>query len=354
MIFKLRHAFVILITCVVVAYIYFSAQTEPQFIKFLERKQTYNYNHIFDIEVNYVINNNCTTRRAIKLIQIVTSFAGNVEARSALRRAYSQEELLSLGVYRVFLLANLRPGVHEVTQQAIDNENQRFNDIVQGDFYENYRNLTYKHIMGIRWAVTQCRAQYIIKMDDDIIVDMYSLIQVIDSKEKTSFDIFGYIFKYMRPIRIKANKWYVTKEEFAGNTYPTFVSGWLYVITFKAAEQILGALRSESYFWIDDVFVTGVLAQKSNLKMENAQEYFTTNPEYFECCMRDKVKCGFIVGPSGGDYNINIEFQKHAKNCNVKNCSRYTNGKTFKNSCVVSKKLPSIGKGFAKLDVIKL
>lgn len=354
MVLKLRYALIILISSVIVVYIYFSVQTDHQYIKFLEYSESFNSSLIFDLEIKYVINNNCTTNGAIKLIQIVTSFAGNVEARSALRRAYSKEELRVLGVYRVFLLAKLRPGIHEVTQNAIDNENARYNDIVQGDFFENYRNLTYKHLMGIRWAVSECQAQFIIKMDDDIVVDMYSLKEIIDSKEKTNFDILGYIFKFMRPIRVKANKWFVTKDEFALNTYPTFVSGWLYVIAFKSAKNILGALESERYFWIDDVFVTGVLAQKVNLKMENAQEYFTTNPEYFDCCMRDKVKCGFVVGPSGGDYNLNIEFQKHAKMCYENSCSRYTDGKTFENSCIVSKKLPSIGKGFAKLDVIKL
>uniref|UniRef100_A0A1B6LE77 Hexosyltransferase n=1 Tax=Graphocephala atropunctata TaxID=36148 RepID=A0A1B6LE77_9HEMI len=357
MIFKYKYVLIILLTVIFVVYVLFTQYNdEPQYLRFVKYTQTYNSTHIFDLKFDYVIKNNCTKDGAIKAIQIVTSFTGNVEARSALRRAYPKDELENLGVYRVFLLAMLKPGVSEVTQNAVLHENNRYNDIVQGNFLEHYRNLTYKHIMGLRWAATECGAEYIIKMDDDIIVDMYSLMNLLDSKRKTTdFDFLGYTFKDMRPIRLEANKWYVTEDEFTPDSYPVFVSGWLYVIKSDSAKKLLNALRSERYFWIDDVFVTGVLAEKAHLSYENMQEYFTTNPEYFECCLRDKVKCGFIVGPSGGDYSINIDFQVHSKMCHEhNNCTTYSNGKTFRNSCVVSRKFPPIGKGFAKLDVVKL
>ncbi|XP_046665738.1 beta-1,3-galactosyltransferase 5 [Homalodisca vitripennis] len=355
MIFKYRYILMSLTTIIIVVYVFFTYHTEPQYMRFVKYTETYNSTHIFDLKFNYIISNNCTKDGAIRTIQIVTSFTGNVEARSALRRAYPKEELAKLGVYRVFLLAMLKPGVSEVNQNAVLHENNRYNDIVQGNFLENYRNLTYKHIMGLRWAVTQCRADYIIKMDDDIITDMYSLMELIHTKSNTNFDLLGYVFKDMRPIRIEANKWYVTEDEYRSDSYPSFVSGWMYVIRSGSAKKLLTALKFERYFWIDDVLVTGVLAEKAELGFEDMQEYFTTNPEYFECCMRDKVKCGFVVGPSGGDYNINIDFQVHSKMCHEQNnCTSYKNGKTFRNSCVVSRKFPPIGKGFAKLDVIKL
>lgn len=347
---------IILTIIVIVVYIVFLKSEEQDYLKFVNIQSVQlprDSNQLFDLDLNYVIANNCTDDKTIDTIQIVTSFAGNVEARSALRRAYPQSLLTDLGVYRVFLLALLKSGVSEVTQNAILNENERFNDIVQGNFIENYRNLTYKHLMGIKWAITKCHASYIVKMDDDIISDMYSLVKTVRAKS-SPHDILGYILKDLRPIRLKANKWYVTKEEYSLPSYPTFVSGWLYVMSFSAATKLTNAIEREKYFWIDDVFVTGVLARKMNLVLEDMSEYFTLNPEYFECCMRDKVECGFFVGPSGGDYNLNIDFQKHSEMCHVTNCTRYTNGKTFKNSCVVSRKLPSIGKGLANLNVIRL
>ncbi|XP_054262860.1 beta-1,3-galactosyltransferase 5 [Macrosteles quadrilineatus] len=354
MMFKYKYIFAVLVAVIITLYIFFTSYTEPEYLRFVEFTPSFNSTNILGLELTYVVRNNCTRESGIRAIQIVTSYAGNIEARSSLRRAYPKEELGKLGIYRVFLLAMLKPGVSEVSQNAILHETERYNDIVQGDFIENYRNLTYKHLMGIRWAVTECEADYVIKMDDDIIVDMYSLMKLVESKEKTKYDIMGYIFKDMRPIRLTANKWYVTEDEYEANSYPTFVSGWLYVLRFNSAKKLLTPLKHERYFWIDDVFVTGMLAEKVNVCFENMEEYFTTNPEYFECCMRDEVECGFIVGPSGGDYNINIDFQKHSEKCFNSNCTQYKNGKTFRNSCVVSRKRPPIGKGFAKLDVVKL
>lgn len=57
---------------------------------------------------------------------------GHDEIRSAHRYAISQETLSDLGFQRVFLLAEIPWHDKFITQQAIDNENNRFNDIVQG------------------------------------------------------------------------------------------------------------------------------------------------------------------------------------------------------------------------------
>lgn len=332
-----------------------------KFIKLpLSKSNNINESVLIDIPFHYLINNNCamTLRNndKIETILIVTSYAENVESRSALRRAYPEEHLSQYGIYRVFLLAALKERLSEISQNAIINENERFHDIIQGNFQEAYRNLTYKHLMGLKWAVSMClNIKYVIKMDDDIIVDMYSLLNVINVKfYKHKSSIVGYVFNNMRPIRIKANKWYVTKEEYASNEYPTFVSGWLYVTDFKTAEKLVAQSTSVPYFWIDDVYITGILAKVANVTFINVNKYFTTNPEYFECCIRDRVYCGFIVTPSGGDNDLQIRAQKHLYRCYMEGCSHYKPGKTLKNSCVTKRKLPSIGKGFAKLDLIKL
>lgn len=317
-----------------------------------------NDNVLINLPFMYLIQNNCSFNNLskIEIIQIVTSYAGNVEARSALRRAYPKDHLQLLGIYRVFLLAALKTGTSEVTQNAIINENERFNDLIQGNFVEAYKNLTYKHVMGLNWAVKYCNnVNYIIKMDDDIVVNIYYLLNLIKLNYKNkNVDMLGYIFNNMRPIRIKANKWYVTKKEYDGNIYPSFLSGWLYVVSFKTAQILVNLSTQTPFFWIDDVYITGILTNKANVKFENLGEYFTTNPEYFECCIRDKVQCDIVAGPNGGDNNLQILFQKHALKCHNSGCKNYTNGKFLNNSCITQRKLPPLGKGLPQLNVIKL
>ena len=82
-------------------------------------------------------------------------------------------------------------------QESIAKENEIHHDLVQGDFLDTYRNLSYKNIMGQLWASEFCeqvggdetdevsadwlcvvKAQFILKTDDDQYVDLYEALVV--------------------------------------------------------------------------------------------------------------------------------------------------------------------------------
>lgn len=94
-------------------------------------------------------------------IIIVTSNARNVGLRSAQREAFPSFELSKKAMKRVFLLArDDRIGnnsAEEKLKQVIQNENEIYKDIILGDFQEDYKNLTYKHLMGLSWVATYCK-----------------------------------------------------------------------------------------------------------------------------------------------------------------------------------------------------
>ena len=57
----------------------------------------------------------------------------------------------------------------------------RYKDILQIDFQDSYRNLTLKSMLSFRWAVDECSSfQYILKTDDDMIVNFDVLIDQLD------------------------------------------------------------------------------------------------------------------------------------------------------------------------------
>ena len=100
-----------------------------------------------------MINSDCgDTRSERKMVIVVTSNARNAALRSSQRAAFPGDYLEARGVRRVFLLA-LDP---EVSQGDIMAEDEAHGDIVQGNFREHYRHLGYKHIMGLKWAVSHC------------------------------------------------------------------------------------------------------------------------------------------------------------------------------------------------------
>lgn len=134
--------------------------------------------NLFDISnFTYIIkplDNYCNNYPLV--IFIITSFYRNIETRSAIRRAYYIKKLAHFNFKKVFLLG-IGPDNKYVNVKAIQNEASRFGDIVQGNFIEAYRNLTYKHVMGLKWISENCSsAKYVIKMDDDIVINLIGIL----------------------------------------------------------------------------------------------------------------------------------------------------------------------------------
>ena len=64
----------------------------------------------------------------------------------------------------------------ENIQRSLEEESQEYGDLVQGDFLDNYHNLSYKGIMGNLWVAEFCsQAEFLVKTDDDMFVDMYEV-----------------------------------------------------------------------------------------------------------------------------------------------------------------------------------
>lgn len=264
-----------------------------------------------------------------KLIILVTSHFHNVEARSAMRRTFNTTNLHALSVKRVFLLGTVTSD-KSTSQASIENESIRFQDILQGNFVEAYRNLTYKHIMGLKWATDHCyNANYVIKMDDDIVIDLRRIIKDLNKRvlleNKKNFTLLaGYALENMVPKRDPANKWFVTHEEYPEDTYPTFLSGWFYITNPTTAKLLILASKMHQYFWIDDTLITGIFAKFLEIKHVNLAKFYTLHTEFVWCCIDDYVnhhlECPFFVGPNGGDANLFIEFNKAVGHCSVEKC----------------------------------
>ena len=72
---------------------------------------------------------------------------------------------------------------------AIQYENEIYHDIIQEDFLDSYKNLTYKGIMALKWVSTFCsNTKYILKVDDDIVVNTFTLLNHLKYLDKHQVD----------------------------------------------------------------------------------------------------------------------------------------------------------------------
>ncbi|XP_071441922.1 beta-1,3-galactosyltransferase 1 [Hetaerina americana] len=321
----------------------------------------------------YLINNQAcmdNLQSNVQAVMIITSHAGNVATRQAHRLALPKELLFSIGVRRVFLLAvssgkESSQTYKAIKQQEIFNEDVINGDLIQGNFKEAYRNLTYKHMMGLEWVSKFCQmANYVIKMDDDIILDIFQLLKTLPNvlDNRNNF-LLGYMLKGMKPIRNPTNKWFVSEKEYPKAYYPPFLSGWMYVTTPEVVSKIVWNSQQNkhissqknsyrSFFWIDDVFVTGILSRQAGVELIDFSKYFAIHPQYLQCCIETAVisrshktsmpelnSCEFIVGPSGGDMELLQKFIKEAKWCwrSDKLCGKSTYFSQMAKTCVVGR-----------------
>ncbi|KAF9405943.1 hypothetical protein HW555_013507 [Spodoptera exigua] len=137
-----------------------------------------NYNQLIDIDdFTFIINPQpCENYPAgFLLMIIVTSNPTNNENRRVIRNTWGKNHDTTKVVFLVGLSNNI-----SISNQII-NESNSYGDIVQGNFIDAYRNMTYKHVMGLKWIVHHCpKVKYILKADDDILVNSPQMLRFWD------------------------------------------------------------------------------------------------------------------------------------------------------------------------------
>jgi len=137
------------------------------------------------------------------------------------------------------------------------------------EFGDTYRNLSQKHLMGYHWAMTFCpNSTYVLKADDDAFIDIDQLFEYVNRtytlEDHNSGILLCNVFPQgTKPSRDPQSKWFVSPEEYEPSTYPKYCGGLAYLITPNLIRRLYheAAASGAKYFWVDDVFVTGILRE---------------------------------------------------------------------------------------------
>ncbi|XP_042239644.1 LOW QUALITY PROTEIN: lactosylceramide 1,3-N-acetyl-beta-D-glucosaminyltransferase A-like [Homarus americanus] len=156
-------------------------------------------------------------------------------------------------------------------RELVEQEARRHGDLVVGSFTDHYHNLTYKHVMALRWAADHCaHATYLVKADDDAFIDVPALRALL-----------GRTFPLPPPRRTLAcnvlpagtqpqrtGKWAVSEVGYPWPEYPRYCAGLAYVATPDLADKLSRVAEAgvATRIWVDDVWVTGLLAESLSLQ----------------------------------------------------------------------------------------
>lgn len=208
---------------------------------------------------------------------IIHSAPAHFEARQAIRTTWgSLKSLKNVAFKLVFLMGKTSQEDEEagLVESSILRESQIFGDIVTGSFIDSYKNLTYKHLLGYKWAVSFCPdSAFILKADDDAFIDIFQLFDFISRtygiKPMPGTLICNVFPEGSKPVRAsdtQGKKWTVDLSEYPFSMYPKYCGGLAYLITPDVVKRILDLSDKVKFLWIDDVFVLGILRELAGVE----------------------------------------------------------------------------------------
>ena len=185
-----------------------------------------NYTQLIDINnFSFIINPQpCKEYPAgLLLMIIISSNPNNRENRMVIRNTWGRNHDSIKVVFMVGEPENV------TAAQLVKNESAKFGDIVQGNFVDVYRNMTYKHVMGLKWVAHHCpTAKYVLKTDDDILLNSREMSHFL-ARELSPWGakdlITCQVLVNAKVQRSKKSKWKVTTEEYGASHYPTYCAG---------------------------------------------------------------------------------------------------------------------------------
>ncbi|XP_064594713.1 beta-1,3-galactosyltransferase 5-like [Liolophura sinensis] len=210
----------------------------------------------------------CSRGHVLVLIYIHSALTKRQE-RDRIRQSWgSVNSRRGQRLVHAFLLGTSRD---QKIMDRVRQESDEYGDIVQGDFHDSYRNLTYKNLMGLKWTLEYCpKAKFIMKVDDDTLIDPYHLINFLldlPLKLRTKEDfLYCSVMIHIGVPQNLDDKWHIPAKEYPYRYYPAYCEGFGYILSIGAARKLLDMAAYVPYFWIDDVYVTGFLPYRLHMQ----------------------------------------------------------------------------------------
>ena len=191
----------------------------------------------------------------------IHSAAKYLERRQTLRSTWVNDvKLNNISVYFA-----LGATYNASIQKMIEIEAQKYGDLIQFDFIDNYYNNTLKGISILRWINKFCsNSEFILKTDDDVVVDINEILRNLHRFES---GISGSLFIGAGVDRWQFRKWHMPIQYYPQPTYPAYLNGPAYIMTTGISDRLLQTIERYSGFIldIDDMFITGIIAESAGI-----------------------------------------------------------------------------------------
>ncbi|KAK9302175.1 hypothetical protein QLX08_005770 [Tetragonisca angustula] len=254
------------------------------------------------------------------LFIVICSAITNVKARIAMRNTWANKNNLNntynSTVKVAFLLGQ---SDNDTLNSMIAEESHQYNDIIQEKFYDTYNNLTLKSVMMLKWVTSNCgQAKYLMKTDDDMFVNIPTLMRTLQSRSQTTNTLLGSLICNAKPILDPNNKWYTPKYMYSERIYPNYLSGTGYVMSLDVAFKLYHAALTTPLLHLEDVYITGLCAKHAKVRPINHSGFSYVPRKLDPCTLRNaitahkvNVSSMYIIWKKLNDTNLSCSTHSH-------------------------------------------
>ena len=248
----------------------------------------------FKHDFKYEIENNdiCklrTNESDIALLILISTSHKNRLQRNVLRETWLTISKNNTGQVRyVFLLGEVPDAK---LRGSVAKENDQFKDVIKENFMDSYENLTYKTMMGFKWAATKCAAaKFVMKTDDDVFVNVPNVLNLaLNYSALLRTHIVGTCSQKIKPIRITKSKWFASNSSYPQKYYPGFCSGTGYVTSMHVVNRIYNISPYVPFFHLEDVYVA-LCIQRLGYSLKEMPGFNTYRPKLDICSYRANTR----------------------------------------------------------------
>ena len=219
-----------------------------------------------------------TPGQSVELFIGVLSGARNAAKRDAARRSWMRYPSVRAGRAVVRFFIAHEPG-DDTINAASSAEAEQYKDLIVMPYEEHYDRIGLKVVGMMSFGTRDVQARFVMKCDDDTYVRVEDVLKRIHKEARAERLYMGSIYFGGGPHRETSSKWYVSREEYARDSYPPFAHGPGYVVSadiadFAARGVETGAL---SVFKLEDIsmalWVEAFGAQRGAIEMVNDKRF---------------------------------------------------------------------------------
>ena len=218
-------------------------------------------------------------RTSVLFRVLIASSLENSERRANIRQTWCNPQ--SFGKPKnawncIFLVGQIKT---KKSSSLVHQEQKKYSDLLVGNYFDSYRNLTFKVIHGFNWSANHCPSLYVVKTDDDCFVNtgaMYNFL--MHHNTKTSNLYAGRIVtkpNKLEVVRTK-EKWSVSYKDYPDKYYPPYASGIGYILSADVVDRLAGISDHIKPFANEDAFV-GVVMSKLNVMYTSTNRFSMTS-----------------------------------------------------------------------------